>query len=196
MKKAKCRLVCVGIESGNQQVLNNVKKGTKVEKIEHFFKDAHKSGMLVHGCFMMGNKGETKRTIRSHRVRQAPGPGHGAVLPHHGVPWHRGIPMGGGQRISHDDRLRPVGGQNGQHNTLVSTEHISAEELVLACHQARREYYFRPSFVFQKMGQFVTHPTERARILKASKTFFKYCFDYSKNIFSPEAQIVPKAAKA
>ncbi|MBN2127355.1 MAG: cobalamin-dependent protein, partial [Candidatus Diapherotrites archaeon] len=64
MKKAKCRLMCVGFESGVQEILNNIKKGTTIPKIKEFMKDSKKSGILVHGCFMMGNRGETKESIK------------------------------------------------------------------------------------------------------------------------------------
>lgn len=64
MKKAGAREVCVGVESGNQQILNNVKKGTTVQGIRKFMKDIKQTGILVHGCFMLGNYGETKETIK------------------------------------------------------------------------------------------------------------------------------------
>ena len=63
MKKAGCRLVTVGFESGCQEVLNNINKGEKVERYYQFAKDAHKAGILVHGCIMAGNPGDSKGTL-------------------------------------------------------------------------------------------------------------------------------------
>ncbi len=63
MKRAGCRLFCVGFESGEQQILDNIKKGTNIEKIKVFVKDARRAGILVHGCFMVGNRGESRETL-------------------------------------------------------------------------------------------------------------------------------------
>ena len=60
LKKAGARLFCVGIESGDQSVLDAMKKKINVPKIEQFFKDAKKAVILIHGCFLVGNTGETK----------------------------------------------------------------------------------------------------------------------------------------
>lgn len=66
MKKAGCFLVKVGFESGNDQVLQNMKKGanaTTRQGIEcaRIFR---KVGIQVHGTFIFGMPGETKETIR------------------------------------------------------------------------------------------------------------------------------------
>ncbi len=62
MKTAGCRWVCVGFEFGDQQILNNVKKGTKVEHMIEFATLASKAGLQVNGCFMIGGPGETEET--------------------------------------------------------------------------------------------------------------------------------------
>jgi len=64
MKKANCRLVIVGYESGSDEILKNVKKGITVEQIKKFAKDARKADLLVHGDFIIGLLGETKETVR------------------------------------------------------------------------------------------------------------------------------------
>ncbi len=58
------RLLLVGYESGNQQVLNNMKKGTRVDIIRRFSKDCRELGIKVHGTFILGMPGETPETIR------------------------------------------------------------------------------------------------------------------------------------
>ena len=63
MKRANCRLLIVGYESGSDEILKNIKKGIKVEQIKQFAKDARKAGLLVHGDFIIGLPGETKETI-------------------------------------------------------------------------------------------------------------------------------------
>jgi radical SAM superfamily enzyme YgiQ (UPF0313 family) len=56
------RELCVGFESGNQEILNGMNKGTKRERMFRFMADARKAGILIHGCFMVGFPGETRET--------------------------------------------------------------------------------------------------------------------------------------
>lgn len=63
MKEAGCRLMVVGFESGNQRVLNETKKGIKLEQSLEFAKNAKKLKIKVFGCFMIGLKGDTRETI-------------------------------------------------------------------------------------------------------------------------------------
>jgi anaerobic magnesium-protoporphyrin IX monomethyl ester cyclase len=65
MKKAKCRLLIVGYESGNDIILQNIKKGLKVEQSRSFAKRARTAGLIVHGDFIIGLPGETKETIEA-----------------------------------------------------------------------------------------------------------------------------------
>ncbi len=63
MKAAGCRLLIVGFESGNPQILKNIKKGATVEHGRTFMKNCKKAGIVVHGDFIIGLPGETKETI-------------------------------------------------------------------------------------------------------------------------------------
>ena len=65
MKEAGCRLLIVGYESGDQQILKNIKKGATVERARQFTKDCHKLGLVVHGDFILGLPGETRETIKN-----------------------------------------------------------------------------------------------------------------------------------
>ena len=65
MKEAGCRLLIVGYESGDQQILKNIKKGATVERARQFTKDCHKLGLVIHGDFIMGLPGETHETINN-----------------------------------------------------------------------------------------------------------------------------------
>ncbi len=58
------RLLLVGYESGNQQILHNIKKGMRIEVAKRFTKDCHDLGVTIHGTFIMGLPGETKDTIQ------------------------------------------------------------------------------------------------------------------------------------
>jgi radical SAM superfamily enzyme YgiQ (UPF0313 family) len=63
MEKAGCRILIVGYESGNQQILNNIKKGITLEQAKEFTKNAKNASLKIFGCFMIGLPGETKETI-------------------------------------------------------------------------------------------------------------------------------------
>ena len=88
MKEAGCRLLIVGYESGDQQILKNIKKGATVERAREFTEDCKKLGLMIHGDFILGLPGETKETIRTHhRLRQRTG-----CRDHSGFAWRTLIP--------------------------------------------------------------------------------------------------------
>ncbi len=64
MKDAGARLMIVGYESGDPQILKNIKKGATVDMAKRFTQNAHKLGLTVHGDFIVGLPGETRETIR------------------------------------------------------------------------------------------------------------------------------------
>jgi len=51
-------------ESGNQQILHNIKKGLLIPVAKRFAKDCHDLGIVVHGTFILGLPGETRETIQ------------------------------------------------------------------------------------------------------------------------------------
>lgn len=62
MKKAGCRLIIVGYESGDDEILKNIDKGLTINQMREFTKDAKRANLLVHGDFIIGLPGETKET--------------------------------------------------------------------------------------------------------------------------------------
>ena len=57
------RLFLVGYESGNEQILNNVKKGVTLEEMRRFTRACHDADVVVHGTFVLGLPVETRETI-------------------------------------------------------------------------------------------------------------------------------------
>ncbi len=57
------RLFLVGYESGNANILKNIKKGVNKEEMLRFTKACHKAGVVVHGTFVLGLPVETQETI-------------------------------------------------------------------------------------------------------------------------------------
>jgi len=58
------RLLLVGYESGNQQILDNIKKGIQIEQAKEFTRNCRRLGILIHGTFIVGLPGETRETIK------------------------------------------------------------------------------------------------------------------------------------
>jgi hopanoid biosynthesis associated radical SAM protein HpnJ len=62
-KDSGLRLFLVGYESGNEQILKNVKKGVTLDEMRRFTKSCHQAGVVIHGTFILGLPVETKETI-------------------------------------------------------------------------------------------------------------------------------------
>src|SRR5207244_13539934 len=65
MKYARCQLLILEYESGEQQILKNIKQGATIERARQFTKDCHKLALVVHGDFILRLPGETRETINS-----------------------------------------------------------------------------------------------------------------------------------
>ena len=59
VKKAGCRQINYGIESGSQKVLDILKKKTTVKQSQEAIKMTKDAGILVYNSFMIGSPGET-----------------------------------------------------------------------------------------------------------------------------------------
>src|SRR4051812_10630964 len=65
MKDAGCRLLIVGYETGDAQILKNIKKGATVDMALRFTENCHKLGLVIHADFIVGLPGETRETLRN-----------------------------------------------------------------------------------------------------------------------------------
>ncbi|WP_339137570.1 MAG: radical SAM protein [Candidatus Electrothrix sp. GW3-4] len=175
MKKAGCRCLCVGFESGNQQLLDRMKKGITLEQSQTFMEAARKTGILIHGCFMVGLPGETRETMQEtldlaislqpDAIQMYP------VMVYPGTEayaWYQQKGLITSKDFS--QWLTP----SGLHNTVIHGEELSAEELVRFCDEARKKFYLRPKYILYKFVQMLRHPGEIRRTLKSVRTFAKY----------------------
>jgi radical SAM superfamily enzyme YgiQ (UPF0313 family) len=64
LKSIGCSVISYGVESGNQEILNNIEKETTLKKIKKAFSKTEKTNINVLGFFMIGNRGDTPETIR------------------------------------------------------------------------------------------------------------------------------------
>jgi len=63
MKKSGCYYLAFGFESGNQEILDNIKKKTTLSTLRKAAVLANKVGIMTQGFFIFGLPGETKETI-------------------------------------------------------------------------------------------------------------------------------------
>jgi len=63
MKDCGLRLMMVGFESGNQAILDRIKKGITLEEARRFARNCKEIGIDIHGTFILGLPLETKETI-------------------------------------------------------------------------------------------------------------------------------------
>ncbi|WP_022778689.1 B12-binding domain-containing radical SAM protein [Butyrivibrio sp. AE3009] len=176
MKKAGCRLLLPGFESGSQQILNNIKKGTKVEQFKPFVDNARKAGMQVHGCFIVGNKGETRNTMKEtlnvaltlklDTAQFYP------LMPFPGTEAYDWAVSQGYLSGKYTDYLK----EDGNHNTSMHIDDISAEELVEFCNYCRRKFYLRPWYIGHRMWMSVKSLDDMKRSLKAFGRFKEFLF--------------------
>ena len=187
MKEAGCRLLCIGVESGNQQILNNINKRLKLEQVEEFMENARKAKILVHACFMVGNPGETKETMKetlafAKRVK----PDTAQFFPLMVYPGTEAFEWAKNHGYLTTTDYAQWITESGLHNCIVSTSEVSNKELVAFCDYARKSFYLRPSYILSKISQILIHPSESKRIVKASMTFFKYLFKGSNSGFAKD----------
>ncbi|MBI4666714.1 MAG: radical SAM protein [Nitrospinae bacterium] len=175
MKRAGLKLMCVGFESGSQQLLDNIAKKTSVEKMESFMADARKAGVLVHGCFMVGLPGETKETMQGTLdMAKRLNPDTAQFYPimvYPGTDAYQWYSEKGYLTTKDFSQWLTPGGL---HNTIVRTEQLTSEEMVQFCDHARREFYLRPQYIARKMLNVAVNPDEMRRTLRSARTFIKY----------------------
>src|SRR5437763_894922 len=172
MKEAGCRLLIVGYESGDQQILKNIKKGATVERARQFTKDCHKLGLVVHGDFILGLPGETHQTINNtiafakeldvETIQVSVAHAYpGTELYDHVV--KNGFMVG-------DNKMVDEGGHQLAH---IQYPGLPADDILGAVHRFYDEYYFRPKAVFRILRKAVFDSGERKRLYKEAKGFLK-----------------------
>ena len=177
MKAAGCRLLCVGFESGDQTVLDNIGKKLTVEQIKEFAANVKKAGIMVHGCFLVGNPGETKETLqKTLQLAKKINPDTAQFFPIMVYPGTRAYEWAKENGYLTTEYYSEWLTDDGLHNCVVSRPGLTNDELVQFCDNARREYYLRPGYMAFKLGQTIKHPKEAQRTLKSAKTFVKYLF--------------------
>ena len=182
MHKAGCRLLCVGFESSSQEVLDKLQKHIDHDRYFKFRKDAARAGLLVHGCFMYGNEGETHETMKQTlELAKRLNCDTAQFYPIMVYPGTRAYDDFRKKGFITAQRYRDWLTADGLHNCVISLPGISNKELVDFCNISRQQFYLRPRYILSKIIQVATKPREAKRILRASTTMAKYLLAFSSN---------------
>ncbi len=176
MKKAGCHLIIPGIESMDQQILNNIHKGTTIEQIERYISDAKKAKLMIHACYMVGNKGETRetmgRTLQAALRFNTDTAQFFPLIPYPGTEAYTWAHENGYINGKYDEYCQ----EDGTLNCIVNTPDLSARELVEFCAYARKKYYLRPWYIWHRIVKGLTDFEDLKRSLKAFKRLSKSIF--------------------
>lgn len=175
MKKAGCRLMCVGFESPKQKVLDNVHKKTTKQLQLDFMEKTRKLGLLVNGCFILGLPGDTKESItETIEFAKNLNPDTAQFYPLMVYPGTEAYEWAKKNGYLETEDFSEWIRENGYHSTTVSGPSMTSQELLELCDKARKEFYFRCGYISMKARQVITNRDELLRTLKSMKTFFNY----------------------
>jgi hopanoid biosynthesis associated radical SAM protein HpnJ len=172
MREAGLRHVVVGFETGNDQILKNIKKGiTKAQAIE-FTKNCKKLGLSVHGAFIMGLPGETRETIQE-TIEFAKDMDLNSIQaslasPYPGTEFYDLCKKEGW--ITTDSFLDDTGHQT----CVISYPNLSSKEIFDAVELFYNKFYFRPRYIARSILKMLTNSGERKKLLKEGRQYLEY----------------------
>jgi radical SAM superfamily enzyme YgiQ (UPF0313 family) len=176
MKKSGCYLFKVGVESGSQKILDDIRKDTKIEQIKNFFKLTKEVGIKTFASFMIGLPNDTEETIRA-TIDLAktiePDMAQFVILsPLPGTEMFNDIMKRGWIEfpIKWDDYLM----EQGYINVVFKHPRFSEEELKDICGKMWKEFYLRPKFVVRRIKKGISDPSELKRNIMGIKKVFRY----------------------
>ncbi|MGZ4866434.1 MAG: hopanoid biosynthesis associated radical SAM protein HpnJ, partial [Candidatus Angelobacter sp.] len=171
-KEAGCRLLIVGYESGDPQILKNIKKGATVERARQFTKDTKKLGLKVHGDFILGLPGESRESIRRtiDFAKELDVETIQVSIAHAypGTEMYDFAKKNG--FIVGTERMVDDGGHQ---VAQIEYPGLPREHVMEMVHKFYDEYYFRPKAVFRIVRKAVFNGEERKRLYKEAKSFMK-----------------------
>jgi hopanoid biosynthesis associated radical SAM protein HpnJ len=172
MRDGGLRHVVVGFESGNEQILKNIKKGvTKAQAIE-FTRNCKKLGLSVHGAFVMGLPGETRETIRETiefaRCLDLNSIQASLASPYPGTEFFELCKKEGW--ISSESFIDDTGHQT----CVINYPHLSSKEIFDAVEEFYNKFYFRPKYIFRSIVKMISNSEERKKMLKEGRQYLSY----------------------
>jgi hopanoid biosynthesis associated radical SAM protein HpnJ len=171
MADAGARLFIVGFESGDDQILKNIKKGATVEMARTFMKNCKKVGIKVHGDFIIGLPGETKETIQKtiDFAKELDCDTIQASLAH-AFPGTELYTYLSTNNFLSAEALTTSGGHQLPH---IEYPHLSQQEMMTGVSRFYDEYYFRPKVAWRIMKNAMWDAGARKRLYQESVAFLK-----------------------
>jgi len=146
MKKAGCRYIRFGVESGSPRMLKLMKKGITTEKAMEAFRLARKVGIRTQAFFLFGLPGETEETVREtieFAKKIKPGSAQFAVaIPHPGTELFKTTTEKGWIRYDNWEDFSSCLG-------MIETPEFPLDAAEKARVRAYKKFYFRPAYIIQ-----------------------------------------------
>lgn len=175
MKKAGCRLMVTGFESGNKQILKNIKKGTTPDQGRRFTADAHRADVLVHGCFVAGQPGETRETLNETlQYALSLDLDTAQFFPMQVYPGTEAYDWAKKNNYLTTTNYSEWVTKEGMHSTVIDLPDLSHHDLVAWCDFARQKFYLRPKYIRAKVMQSLSSWGELKRIAKSAGRFSRF----------------------
>ena len=174
LKDGGLRLLLVGYESGDQQILFNIKKGMRVEVAERFTKDCHDLGIAIHGTFILGLPGETPETIQK-TVAWA------AKINPHTIQVSLAAPYPGtflyNQAVENgwlDAANAELVDDSGRQIAPLHYPNLSHAQIFDSVETFYKRFYLRPSKIGSIVSEMVRSPDMMKRRLREGAEFFEF----------------------
>jgi hopanoid biosynthesis associated radical SAM protein HpnJ len=171
------RLLLVGYESGNQQILHNIKKGMRVDVARAFTKNCHELGITIHGTFILGLPGETRETIEEtirfateinpHTVQVS------LAAPYPGTYLHRQAVENGWLDLEHAELID----EHGVQLAPLNYPHLRHQEIFDSVESFYRRFYLRAPKIAAIVSEMARRPQMIQRRLREGIEFFHFLRD-------------------
>lgn len=177
MKSAGCRLLDVGYESGNLEILKNIRKGTTPEILREFTKNARKAGLKILADFVIGFPGETKETaentIRFIKEIKPDILQIAVATPMPGTEFYNYVKEN--KYLLVDDLSKSLD-ENGFQKCIVSYPWLSDAEIQHYVDRALKEYYLSMSYVSVALGNVLSKDMfhEIKMLWTSAVSYFRY----------------------
>ena len=171
------QLFVCGYESGNQQILHNIKKGMRVEWLREFSANCRKLGIKIHGTFIVGLPGETKETIKETiQFAKEVNPttiqvSLAAAYP--GTHLYNQAKQNGWLMDEEHGRLVA---EDGIQVSSISYPHLSSEEIFESLAEFYKKFYFRPGKILELTGEMVRDWEVMKRRMREGVEFFQFLY--------------------
>jgi radical SAM superfamily enzyme YgiQ (UPF0313 family) len=172
MRDAGLHHVVVGYESGNEQILKNIKKGVSKAQAIEFTKNCKKLGITIHGAFIMGLPGETLETIKE-TIAYAISLNLSSIQvslasPYPGTEFYDLCKKEGW--ISSDSFLDATGHQK----CVINYPELSNQEIFDGVELFYKKFYFRPRYIARSIFSMLIDSEVRKKLLKEGAQYLEY----------------------